>query len=112
MPSHSAAAFWSPPWWRAISSPTRAETAAAGGGPEGGPRLEDDEIGVAVRDGVVTLGGWVKSYADKWRAERVASRVKGVKALANDLEVKLPSSSNRTDADIARAAVDALMWNI
>ena len=76
------------------------------------PSLEDDDIAVAVRDGVVTLAGWVKSYSDKWRAERVASRVKGVKALANDLEVRLPSTSNRPDTDIARAAVDALKWNI
>jgi osmotically-inducible protein OsmY len=76
------------------------------------PSLEDDDIAVAVRDGVVTLAGWVKSYVDKWRAERVASRVKGVKAIANDLEVRLPTSSNRPDPDIARAAVDALKWNI
>lgn len=45
------------------------------------PSLEDDDIAVAVRDGVVTLAGWVKSYLDKWRAERVASRVKGVRPL-------------------------------
>jgi osmotically-inducible protein OsmY len=76
------------------------------------PSLQDEDIGVAVRDGVVTLAGFVDSYANKWRAERVASRVKGVKALANDLEVKLPTSSSRPDPDIARAAVDALKWNI
>jgi osmotically-inducible protein OsmY len=76
------------------------------------PSLEDDDIAVSVRDGVVTLAGWVKSYADKWRSERVASNVKGVKAVANDLEVKLPASSNRTDPEIARAAIDALKWNI
>jgi len=76
------------------------------------PSLRDDDIAVAVRDGVVTLAGFVDSYADKWKAERVAGRVKGVKAVANDLEVKLPSSSQRPDPDIARAAVDALTWNI
>jgi osmotically-inducible protein OsmY len=76
------------------------------------PSLQDEDIGVAVRDGVVTLAGFVDSYANKWRAERVASRVKGVKALANDLEVKLPTSSSRPDPDIARAAVDALKWTI
>ena len=76
------------------------------------PSLQDDDIAVAVRDGVVTLAGYVKSYLDKWRAERVATRVKGVKALANDLEVRLPSSSTRPDPEIARAAVDALKWNI
>ncbi|HEX6534695.1 MAG TPA: BON domain-containing protein [Gemmatimonadaceae bacterium] len=76
------------------------------------PSLKDDDIAVGVRDGVVTLAGFVNSYADKWKAERVASRVKGVKAVANDLEVKLPSSSQRADPDIARAAVDALKWNV
>ena len=72
----------------------------------------DDDIAVAVRDGVVTLAGYVKSYVDKWHAERVASRVKGVRAVANDLEVRLLSSSERPDPDIARAALDALKWNI
>jgi osmotically-inducible protein OsmY len=76
------------------------------------PSLDNDDIAVTVRDGVATLAGYVKSYLDKWHAERVASRVKGVKAVANDLSVKLPSSSERPDPDIARAAVDALKWNI
>lgn len=76
------------------------------------PSLRDEDVAVSVRDGVVTLAGFVDSYVDKWRAERVASRVKGVKAIANDLEVKLPASSQRADPDIARAAVDALRWNI
>jgi osmotically-inducible protein OsmY len=76
------------------------------------PSLEDDDIAVAVRDGVVTLAGYAKSYLDKWKAERVASRVKGVKAIVNNIDVKLPSSSDRLDPDIARAAVDALKWNV
>jgi osmotically-inducible protein OsmY len=76
------------------------------------PSLEDDDVAVAVRDGVVTLAGYTKSYADKWHAERVASGVKGVKAIANTIEVRLPSSSNRTDPDVARVALDALKWNI
>jgi osmotically-inducible protein OsmY len=76
------------------------------------PSLRDDDIAVGVRDGVVTVAGFVDSYADKWRAERVASRVKGVRAIANDLEVKLPTSSQRPDPDIARAVLDALRWNI
>lgn len=76
------------------------------------PSLRDDDIGVAVRDGVVTLAGFVDSYSDKWKAESVASKVRGVKAIANDLEVKLPSPSQRPDPDIARAAIDALKWNI
>lgn len=76
------------------------------------PSLRNDDIAVAVRDGVVTLSGFADSYADKWRAERVTSGINGVKAVANDIQVKLPSSSQRTDPDIARAAIDALKWNI
>lgn len=76
------------------------------------PGLEDEDIAVAVRDGVVTLAGFVHSYLDKWRAERAAARVKGVKAVANDLEVRLPSSSDRPDPELARAAADALTWNV
>jgi osmotically-inducible protein OsmY len=76
------------------------------------PALREDDIAVAVRDGVVTLAGFVVSYADKWRAERVVSKVKGVRGIANDLQVKLPSTSQRADPDIARAALDALKWDI
>ena len=76
------------------------------------PGLRDDDIAVSVRDGVVTLAGFADSFADKWRAERVASRVKGVRAIANDVEVRLPSTSERPDPEIARAAVNALEWNI
>jgi osmotically-inducible protein OsmY len=72
------------------------------------PRVQPNEIGVAVKDGVVTLTGWVDSYGKKWGAEEAAHRVRGVKAVANDIEVRLPSASERTDADIARAAVQAL----
>jgi osmotically-inducible protein OsmY len=76
------------------------------------PDLRDDDIAVGVRDGVVTLAGFVDSYADKWRAERVVSKVRGVKAVANDMEVKLPSHARRPDPELARAAVNALQWNI
>lgn len=76
------------------------------------PSLRDDDIAIAVRDGVATLAGFVDSYSDKGKAESAASKVLGVRAIANELEVKLPSSSMRTDPDIARAAVDALKWNI
>jgi osmotically-inducible protein OsmY len=76
------------------------------------PALKDDDIAVAVREGVVTLAGYVPSYVDKWRAERIVERIRGVRAIVNDLEVRLPSSSERADPDIARAAVDALKWNI
>jgi osmotically-inducible protein OsmY len=74
-------------------------------------RVNPNEIGVAVKDGIVTLSGWVDSYTKKWAAEDAAHRVRGVKAVANDVEVRLPSSGERTDADIAAAAVRALEWD-
>src|SRR5258708_5491547 len=73
-------------------------------------RIKPTEIGVTVKDGVVTLVGTVDSYMKKWTAEEIALRVAGVKAVANELSVKLPSSSVRTDEDIARAAKQALEW--
>ena len=76
------------------------------------PSINAAEIGVAVKDGIVTLSGHVPSYWEKIAAERAAERVAGVKAVVNDLEVKLPSSSERTDEDIARAAVNALEWSV
>ncbi|MGZ3581679.1 MAG: BON domain-containing protein [Ktedonobacterales bacterium] len=74
-------------------------------------RVQPNEIGVAVKDGVVTLTRWVDSYIKKWAAEEAAHRVRGVKAVANDIEVRLPSESTRTDADIAAAATRALEWD-
>src|SRR5439155_5625633 len=74
-------------------------------------RVQPNEIGVSVKDGVVTLMGWVDTYTKKWAAEDAAHRVRGVKAVANDIEVRLPSSAERTDADLAAAAVRALEWD-
>lgn len=76
------------------------------------PGLRDDDVAVGVRDAVVTLAGYVDSYADKWRAETVVGRINGVKAVVNDIEVKLPTASERPDPDIARAVLDALKWNV
>ncbi|HEV7990481.1 MAG TPA: BON domain-containing protein [Gemmatimonadaceae bacterium] len=76
------------------------------------PSLRHEDIAVGVHDGVVTLGGFVDSYADKWRAERVVGGIRGVKGIANDIQVKLPSASQRPDPELARAAVDALTWDI
>jgi osmotically-inducible protein OsmY len=73
--------------------------------------LQPNEIGVMVDDGVVTLTGWVDSFGKKWAAERAAHRVRGVVAVANDIEVRLPGSAERTDADIAAAATRALQWD-
>lgn len=65
------------------------------------PSIDASKIGVAAKDGVVTLTAYVSSYADKMTAERVAKRVYGVKAVANDIEVKLLGGAERTDTDIA-----------
>ena len=72
------------------------------------PRVQVNEIGVSVKDGVVTLTGWVDSYLKKWAAEEAAHKVRGVKAVANEIEVKLASSSTRTDTDIAAAVARTL----
>jgi osmotically-inducible protein OsmY len=74
-------------------------------------RVQPNEIGVSAKDGVVTLTGFVDSYLKKWAAEEAAHKVKGVIAVANDIEVKLPGTSERTDADIAAAVVRALEWD-
>jgi osmotically-inducible protein OsmY len=73
-------------------------------------RVRPNEIGVAVKDGIVTLTGWVDSYLKKMAAEEAAHRVRGVKAVANDIEVRLPGSAERTDADLAKAVLNALRW--
>jgi len=70
--------------------------------------IHSTDIGVAVNDGVVTLTGFVRSYAQKTQAERDAKRVAGVRGVANDLEVRLPALDERPDPDIARDAVNAL----
>jgi osmotically-inducible protein OsmY len=72
------------------------------------PDIESNDIGVAVTDGVVTLTGFVRSYTQKLQAETAATRVLGVKGLANDLEVRLPYINQRPDPEIARDAVSAV----
>jgi osmotically-inducible protein OsmY len=74
-------------------------------------RVQPNEVGVSVKDGAVALTGWVDSYVKKAAAEEAAHRVRGVVAVANDLEVHLPSAAERTDADIAAAATRALEWD-
>jgi osmotically-inducible protein OsmY len=76
------------------------------------PTVKAAEIGVGVTDGVVTLSGNVDSYYEKWAAERAAARVFGVKAVAEEIQVKLAGSFKRSDGDIARAAANALEWNV
>jgi osmotically-inducible protein OsmY len=72
------------------------------------PDIDPTDIGVAVKNGVVTLTGFVRSYSSKYQAEADVKRVSGVVGVANDLEVHLPSDSQRPDPDIARDAVAAL----
>ena len=75
------------------------------------PSVDATDIGVSVDEGVVTLRGNVGSYVEKLGAERVVLRVYGVKALANDLVVHVVSGYERTDTEIAQAALAALKWN-
>src|SRR4029077_9863265 len=74
-------------------------------------RVMPNEIGVSVKDGIVTLTGFVDSYTKRWAAENAAHRVRGVKAVANDIEVRLSSDSKKTDTDLAAAIVRALEWD-
>ncbi len=76
------------------------------------PRIQTREIGVASREGVVTLSGAVTSYAEKWAAERAAERVTGVKAVASDLEVVLPAQHVQSDSALAHHVVEAFKWDI
>lgn len=75
------------------------------------PSVHADKITVAVNGDVVTLTGTVRSYAEKVAAERAVKRVRGVRGLVNDLDVKLLTTHQRSDTDIAEAAVGALRWN-
>jgi osmotically-inducible protein OsmY len=72
------------------------------------PDLNATDIAVSVNKGVVTLTGFVKSYTDKYEAEAAAKRVAGVVAIANDIEVRMPSVDERPDPEIARDAVAAI----
>ena len=76
------------------------------------PNLDATDVVVAVRDGVVTLTGFVRSFNEKWEAESAAKRVAGVRGVANDLEVRLPAISQRPDPEIARDAVNALLHEL
>jgi osmotically-inducible protein OsmY len=75
------------------------------------PSISAADIGVTARDGIITLTGYVPRYVEKQIAARAAKRVCGVKAVANDIEVRIPSDSERTDAEIAESAYEALKWS-
>lgn len=76
------------------------------------PSIRDEEIAVAVKQGVVTLGGSVDSFAARSAAMTAAERVAGVRAVADDLMVVIPTAHSRSDSDIAHQAVTALKWHV
>jgi osmotically-inducible protein OsmY len=75
------------------------------------PSVDEKRIGVIVNDGVVTLTGEVPHYWGRWNAEDATKRVKGVRAIANELEVSISATGARTDSDIAAAAAHVLRWH-
>lgn len=76
------------------------------------PSFDAANVGVIVKDGVVTLTGHLASFAEKYAVERAVQRVHGVKAVAVEIAVRLPFDNERTDSDIATAAERALEWNV
>ena len=76
------------------------------------PSIKAAEIRVGVKDGVVTLSGYVDTFGEKCIAERAVVRVFGVRAVEGELKVRLPSSVKRPDEDIAQVAANALKWNV
>ena len=76
------------------------------------PSLDASNIGVVANDGVITLTGTVTSYPDRYAAEHAAERVAGVKAVADETKVDLPSLHKRNDQDIAAAALNAMSWQV
>ena len=75
------------------------------------PRVRAEEIGIEVRDGIVTLMGTVPDYSQRVRAERAVERVAGVRAVAQELTVKVANSHLRTDADLARQVANTIDWD-
>ena len=76
------------------------------------PSVNETGIGVIVHDGVVTLTGAVESFAEKSAAEKAAQRVAGVQAVANEISIRLPGLSKRSDEEIARAVANAFAWHV
>jgi osmotically-inducible protein OsmY len=76
------------------------------------PRVDHANIGVAAKDGVVTLSGFVGSYASKIAAEKATRRVKGVRGLAEEIEVRFPSDPKTADPEIAKRIADMFDWSV
>lgn len=75
------------------------------------PGVHEAEIGVSVKDGIVSLSGEINRYSEKLKAEKAVKKVGGVKAIVNQIKVNIGTSYRRTDQDIADAALNALKWN-
>ncbi len=75
------------------------------------PSIDATTIGILTEDGVITLTGHVPTFSDKWNAERIVKRVHGVRAVANEIDVRLPATATLDDESIARSAANALNWN-
>jgi osmotically-inducible protein OsmY len=76
------------------------------------PRVDHANIGVAAKDGVITLSGYVSSYAAKIAAEKAARRVKGVRGLAEEIDVRFPSDPKTSDPEIAKRIADMFDWSV
>jgi len=76
------------------------------------PSLDDDQIGIAVRGGVVTLTGTVPNFAQKWSAVKAVERVAGVRAVAQELTVKMPEAHFKSDTELAHQIANTLAWDI
>lgn len=75
------------------------------------PGLDHEKVGVSAKDGVITLSGIVSSYSEKVLAEQTARRVKGVRAIGEELTVRYPGDPQTSDAEIAKRVADVLDWN-
>ena len=75
------------------------------------PNIDETQIGVVVKDGIVTLSGLVFSYAIKIAVVKIIEKVAGVKAIAEGIKIGYKSNLNKTDTEIAQAAISALEWN-
>lgn len=76
------------------------------------PGVDAAHIGVIADNGVVTLGGYVSNYMEKLAAEKAVQRVKGVRAIAQEIHVRYPGEKRTTDDEIARRALDAMKWSV
>jgi osmotically-inducible protein OsmY len=75
------------------------------------PSIDSPDIGIAVEDGIVTLTGHVPTYPQKVKAEEIVQRVKGVRAVAQNIEVRIATRPSTADDEVARRAADVLSWD-